>query len=88
VQDMERAGVDVDHRRRDAARELLEPLRDALDGVDLDRPASRSTAPATRTRCRASSGRSARAARRGARRRVPPLDHDRGSRSPFPGRSR
>ena len=25
---MERAGVDVDHRRRDAARELLEPLRD------------------------------------------------------------
>ena len=28
IRDMELAGIDVDHRRRDPARELLEPVRD------------------------------------------------------------
>ena len=37
VADMERAGG-RDHRRRDAPRELLEPVRDGTRGVDLDEP--------------------------------------------------
>jgi len=45
------------HRRRDPARELLQPFRHALEGVDIDNPGRRSTARDTPTRCRASSER-------------------------------
>ena len=57
---MERAGVDVDHRRRDAARELLEPLRDRARRRRPRQPRRRARPDRPRrTRCRGSSGRSA-----------------------------
>ena len=76
VSDMERAGVDVDHRRRDATGELLQPLRDRA----LRRRPGRARRRPRPHRSREPGAEGGRpdpphVAGRGPRRRVPALDH-------------
>ena len=68
VRDMEEAGVDIVTDGEMRRESYSNSFATALEGSTSTTPAPRSTAPAIRTWCRAWSGRSGAAARRGARR--------------------
>ena len=58
IRAQEEAGIDIVTDGEIRRESYSNRFATALDGVDLDNPAARSTVRATRTRCRASSGRS------------------------------
>ena len=60
---MERAGIDIISDGEMRRESYSNRFATALDGIDIDNPAPPSTAPATRTRYRASSARSAASSR-------------------------